>query len=296
MCEPVWCAGRNFAANDGHDGALLTRQPLLSRGSRRLPAGDNSAGRSGTSFRSQRPRCRLEAPGAACVRAIRCYTAALLGIDPDLPLALINRGSLLEGQGQRAEAMADFKRVIEAQAKLLQASPSDGDALCMRGASSNRAEQLHAALGDLSRTMIEVLPSGPKTRGKALRHRVEVLLKLGRYDEAVADLDACLATDPLSPVAQSLRGGRTVASLSRLFPPSTSVFSSSNQWAAPVPAPALLALLTAGYGATMSTSPSRTPSAVTAPAMWSGFRRMPSCTPPHDQPPFFSASSISQTA
>ena len=63
------------------------------------------------------------------MRAIRCYTAALLGIDPDLPLALINRGSLLEGQGQRAAAMADFKRVIEAQAKLLQASPSDGDAL-----------------------------------------------------------------------------------------------------------------------------------------------------------------------
>ena len=238
MCEPVWCAGRNFAANDGHDGALLTRQPLLSRGSRRLPAGDNSAGRSGTSFRSQRPRCRLEAPGAACVRAIRC----------------------------------------------------------LKQPSLNRAEQLHAALGDLSRTMIEALPSGPKTRGKALRHRVEVLLKLERYDEAVADLDACLATDPLSPVAQSLRGGRTVASLSRLFPPSTSVFSSSNQWAAPVPAPALLALLTAGYGATMSTSPSRTPSAVTAPAMWSGFRRLPSCTPPHDQPPFFSASSISQTA
>ena len=52
------------------------------------------------------------------MRAIRCYTAALLGIDPDLPLALINRGSLLEGQGQRAAAMADFKRVTEAQAKL----------------------------------------------------------------------------------------------------------------------------------------------------------------------------------
>ena len=117
------------------------------------------------------------------MRAIRCYTAALLGIDPDLPLALINRGSLLEGQGQRAAAMADLKRVTEAQAKLLQASPSDGDALCMRGAASNRAEQLHAALGDLSRA-IEVLPSGPKKRGKALRHRGEVLLKLGRYDEA----------------------------------------------------------------------------------------------------------------
>ena len=96
---------------------------------------------------------------------------------------------------------------------MLQASPSDGDALCMRGASSNRAEQLHAALGDLSRTMTEVLPSGPKTRGKALRHRVEVLLKLGRYDAAVSDVDACLATDPLNPVVQSLRG-RTVASLS----------------------------------------------------------------------------------
>ena len=96
---------------------------------------------------------------------------------------------------------------------MLQASPSDGDALCMRGASSNRAEQLHAALGDLSRTMIEALPSGPKTRGKALRHRVEVLLKLGRYDEAVADLDACLATDPLNPVVPALRG-RAVASLS----------------------------------------------------------------------------------
>ena len=77
-----------------------------------------------------------------------------------------------------------------------------------------------------------------------MRHRGQVLLKLGRCDEAVADLDACLATDPLNPVVQSLRCGRTVASLSRLFPPSTSASSSSNQWAAQAPAPALLALLT----------------------------------------------------
>jgi hypothetical protein len=68
------------------------------------------------------------------VRAIRCYTAAL-GIETCH--WLINRGSLLEGQGQRAAAMADFERVTEAQAKLLQASPSDGDALCMRGAASS---------------------------------------------------------------------------------------------------------------------------------------------------------------
>ena len=136
-------------------------------------------------------------------RAIECLTAAL-EVDPDLPLALVNRGALLEKQGQHELAMMDFERVIRSQTAVLTISPDDGDALCMRGAAANRANRLQDALIDLTRAL-ELLPPGPKKLGKALRHRGEVLLKLKRFDQAAADLNACLGSDPHNPVVLALR-------------------------------------------------------------------------------------------
>ena len=138
-------------------------------------------------------------------RALEGFNAAL-ELDPDHPLALINRGDWHEKRGDLTRAAADFARVIDVQTAVLEKRPHDLAALTMRGAAANRAGRLEDALVDLNRAA-----DLPDPTTKVFRHRGEVLLKRGRAAEALADLDRCLESDPGNPIVLSLRDSATAA-------------------------------------------------------------------------------------
>ena len=132
-------------------------------------------------------------------RALAEFDVAL-ALDPDHSLALINRGDWYERSEQLDRAAADFARVIEVQTGILRQRPNDLAALTMRGAAANRGGRLDEALADLN-----YAATLPGVTAKVFRHRGEVLHKLGRHADAIADFDRSLESDPHNPIAIGLR-------------------------------------------------------------------------------------------
>lgn len=125
-------------------------------------------------------------------RALADYNQAI-ALDPAYAIALYNRGSLYDGRDDHARAIADYDAAIRSD-------PNYADAY--NGRCLARAEagiDLAQALSDCNRAL--TLHPGD---AYILDSRGLVYLRLGRYDDAIADYDTALKTDP--KIASSLYG------------------------------------------------------------------------------------------
>jgi tetratricopeptide (TPR) repeat protein len=125
-------------------------------------------------------------------RAIADFTKAI-EINPKDADAYNNRGSVYETKGDFDRAIADFMKAIEID-------PKDADAYinrCWLRATANR--DLTLAFADCD-TGLRLAPND----ANGLDSRAFLYLRLGRLDEAIADYDAALKTNPR--LASSLYG------------------------------------------------------------------------------------------
>lgn len=132
--------------------------------------------------------------------ALADYNQAL-ALDPAYAVALYNRGSLYDGKDNHTRAIADYDAAI-------QSDPGYADAY--NGRCLARAEagtDLAQALADCNQAL--KLDAGD---GYILDSRGFVYLRLGQFDDAIADYNAALKINP--KIASSLYG-RGVAKLKR---------------------------------------------------------------------------------
>jgi len=117
-------------------------------------------------------------------RAMNDFNKAV-ELDPSYAMALIDRGTAYDNKGDHEHAIADFDAAIKLD-------PKSADALTGRCAA--RAE----AGSDLQQALIDCEQS-LAIRGKdagALNSRAFTYLRLGKFDEAIADYNSALKSNP----------------------------------------------------------------------------------------------------
>ena len=106
-------------------------------------------------------------------------------LDPTYAVALIDRGTAYDNKGDHAHAVVDFDAALKLD-------PKSADALTGRCAARAEAgNDLQQALADCEQSL--------QIRGKdagALNSRGFAYLRLGRFDEAIADYNAALKSNP----------------------------------------------------------------------------------------------------
>jgi tetratricopeptide (TPR) repeat protein/transglutaminase-like putative cysteine protease len=125
--------------------------------------------------------------------AVASLTSAITDSHPTLGM-LAARGAAYEKSGQQALARADF-----AQATALAKQPGELNNLCWALATAN--VELTNALADCNAALAKV-----PTAVAILDSQGFVLMRLGRYDQAIAAYDAGLKIDPLEPDSLYGRG------------------------------------------------------------------------------------------
>lgn len=124
--------------------------------------------------------------------ALAEYTQAL-AIHADNPLALMNRGRLLEAMGQPDAAVTDYSRVIKAV-------PKHAEALLSRGATFQRMGQLERALSDLTRAV------KASKAAVAYQARAGVHFQRGDMKAALKDMTAAIGKEPRAAILYAQRG------------------------------------------------------------------------------------------
>jgi tetratricopeptide (TPR) repeat protein len=125
-------------------------------------------------------------------RALADYNQAI-AVDPAYAMAFYNRGSLYDGKDDHARAIADYDAAIRADANY--ADAYNGRCLARAEVGSDLA----LALSDCNQAL-KLRPGD----AYILDSRGFVYLRLGRFDDAIADYDTALKTNP--KIATSLYG------------------------------------------------------------------------------------------
>jgi Tfp pilus assembly protein PilF len=105
----------------------------------------------------------------------------VLSLDPDHKVARIARGSARMRMGDAASAIADFDRALEID-------PDYARALHLRGLAREHQGDDTGALEDFNRA-VEIAPD----YGAAVYSRASLFAKLGREDDAAADMETVTA-------------------------------------------------------------------------------------------------------
>jgi tetratricopeptide (TPR) repeat protein len=117
-------------------------------------------------------------------RAMNDFNKAV-ELDPSYAMALIDRGTAYDNKGDHEHAIADFDAAIKLD-------PKSADALTGRCAARAEAgSDLQQALADCEQSLA--------IRGKdagALNSRAFTYLRLGKFDEAIADYNSALKSNP----------------------------------------------------------------------------------------------------
>jgi tetratricopeptide (TPR) repeat protein len=170
---------------------------------------------------------RLGRPGDAMVAAEKAFkinprmgTAALLRVDcmlargevkkalhdlqvlakalPNAPQVLVRLAKAHAAEGNHNKAITDCDT-------LLQTEPKNVEALMTRAKSHQAMGQFARALDDLDGAVTQAMSGKPGGLAKLLALRAEVNLHLNRHEEAQADLEVALNTDPASVSARQVR-------------------------------------------------------------------------------------------
>ncbi len=151
-----------------------------------------------------------------------------LAAKPDDAEALIHRGWLFTQQKKWREAIADLERglhfrpddtdalftlaeaysqannlpaALEALERYLARSPDDVDARVMNGQVALQLGRLQEAVDNFS----NVLDADPESRSTVRYRRAQIWHRLGKFQEALADLDALIQRFPRDPALYELR-------------------------------------------------------------------------------------------
>ncbi len=152
-----------------------------------------------------------------------------LAAKPDVAEALIHRGWLFTQQKKWPEAIADLERGLDLRSddtdvlfllaeahsqtnnlpaaratleKYLARSPDDIDARVMKGQVALQLGRLQEAVDDFSK----VLDADPESRSSVRYRRAQIWHRLGKFQEALADLDILIKRFPRDPALYELRG------------------------------------------------------------------------------------------
>ncbi len=136
--------------------------------------------------------------------AIREFSNAI-SMEPEEPIYYLNRGVTLSFLEQFEQAIDDFDRTLELD-------PGFVSAYTARGAARRRTSDLEGALADFD-LAISVSHTDEKVenaiaRSSAYLHRGSLLLRLGRTEEAIQQLDEALSesTFPLLYMLHTVKG------------------------------------------------------------------------------------------